>query len=249
MKRYISTVAAAVLASTLMVGCSYDGEDGYVAPVVETFNAKFVDSAVEGITWICGSAQGLTDKDGMFGACAVGVPVSFSLGTIQLGTIKYTSGFNKPENQIVTPTTLAEASGDPEVASKIAITLQSMDSDGDPSNGITITKETTDLVSAQYPKGQDLTDPEVTIKDVEDGAQDIVAASVEAGNTEMKVVDEETAKAHLEETEEKIEQGEITPPEQPEKEETEAEEPEDEKPDADEPVTTGATGATGTGGL
>ncbi len=241
MKNYISSVAAVLLASTLMVGCSSDNYDSDM----EEFYAVFEDSAVEGVTWKCGVHSGTTDKDGKFGACHVGSPVSFSLGTIQLGTITDTSGFSDPKNTIVTQTTLAEASGDPEVATKIAITLQSMDSDGDPSNGITITKETTELVSAQYPKGQDLTDPKVTVEAVETGAQEIVAAAVEAGNKEMRVVNEEAADAHMEETQEKIEEGKITPPSQP------GEEPkEEEKPETPEtPVTTGATGATGVGGF
>jgi len=226
MKKNINLLITGVLLSSLMVGCS-DGNSGNSEDsVVAEYNAIFVDSAVSNITWVCGDRSGVTDAGGHFGACPVGESVSFSMGKINLGTITDTSSFGDPANTIITPTTLATASGDPEVAKKISITLQSFDSDGDPTNGITI-DDATIAVLEELEEPVDLTSPTQTVESVEASSAETVSVIVEAtGNNEMRPVTAEEAQIHLEVTEQAIQNGEITPPEQP-----------------TNPITTGATGS------
>ena len=211
MKKTISLAVTALAVSLMMTGCSDDEASNTPAPLVE-YNAIFVDAAVSGITWSCGDRTGLTNEEGHFGACIVGEAVSFNMGKVSLGTISDTSNFGDSKNTIITPTTLATASGDPEVASKVAIALQSYDSDGDPTNGIQIDAATTTILE-EIEEAVDLTDPKVTVASVETKAIETVTIIAEkTGNTKMKPVSKETADLHLKETQKKIDNGEIIPP-------------------------------------
>jgi len=243
MKKGVSIIATSLVASTfLMVGCGSSCDQD---TSVKYYNGKFVDSAVAGVSYSCGSKSGVTDSEGVFGPCVVGDPVSFSLGTILLGTVNDTTVFEDPTKTIITPTILAEASGDDEVAQKVAVTLQSFDEDGDPTNGITITEKTVEVVSQTYTTPVDLTDPEVTVADVETDVSEVVDKVVEeTGNTAMDAKTADEAQAHLEETEKEIEEGTITPPEQPDDENGGITPPDDENgsitPPDDEDGSTGA---------
>lgn len=211
MKKSLSLIAATLLASSMMVACSGGGDDAVAAA---TYNGKFVDSGVEGITWTCPPATGTTGVGGVFGECAVGTPVTFTLGNINLGTITDTSAFGDANKTIITPTILEQASGQTDVATKIAVTLQSLDSDGDPTNGITIDAATIAAVNGQ--PAVDLTDSNVTIADTEAAASTIVADVISTtGTTTMSPVDAATANAHLKDTQDDIDDGTITPTEQP----------------------------------
>ena len=178
MNKYLNSALVLALASTFMIGCSDDSDDDVTPPVAKKYNAVFVDSVVSGITFKCGGLTGLTDDDGVFLACEAGVPVSFNLGTVKLGTVTNTAVFGDGEfGPVLTPYTIA-GTDDANVSSKIAIMLQSMDYDGDLTNGIQITSEVTDLVSAHYPDGLDLTSSEVTVSEVEQGVREIAIKSL-----------------------------------------------------------------------
>ncbi len=215
MKRYISSVAALALVSAMTVGCS--GGSNHAGTVVATeYNAIFVDSAVQGVSWKCGENSGVTDATGLFGTCKIGDPVSFSIGNLSLGTIADTSAFGEAENQIITPTVIEEASGKKDVAVKIAVTLQSLDADGDPTNGITITEATIEVLNETVEAGSDITAPELTVEEVVSEVAVVVEeAKTKPGNEGMTAKTQEEAEEHLEETEKAVEEGKITPPEQP----------------------------------
>jgi hypothetical protein len=96
----------------------------------------FIDSAVEGLSYTAGKEKGVTDASGHYYYVAEGDPVTFSIGSIQLPIVKAA--------KIVTPLAMSSSAdiADPVVAN-VAFLLQALDSDGNPSNGISITQATT----------------------------------------------------------------------------------------------------------
>jgi hypothetical protein len=96
----------------------------------------FIDSAVQGLQYQSGSHSGVTGSDGAF-QYEEGQPVTFSIGSLELGRVTVT-------NSRVFPVDLIAGAKDethPKV-SLMAQILQTLDSDGDASNGITITDGT-----------------------------------------------------------------------------------------------------------
>ncbi|WP_429103349.1 hypothetical protein [Aeromonas veronii] len=93
--------------------------------------ATFIDSAVAGLNYTCGSYSSLTDKDGQF-FFNDGDTCTFKLGSIPLGETLLKKGQN-----LVTPYTIAK-NGDKKHAIRIAALLQTMDDDNNPANGITL---------------------------------------------------------------------------------------------------------------
>ncbi|MBF0185858.1 MAG: putative Ig domain-containing protein, partial [Magnetococcales bacterium] len=107
----------------------------------EISHGVFLDSAVEGIQYHTATLRGVTDQNGGF-IFREGETVSFAIGGIQLGSTNpraTDSGLT-----FVTPGTLAQAAvaGDVDkqkmVTSNILRLLQTLDTDNNPSNGITI---------------------------------------------------------------------------------------------------------------
>lgn len=99
-----------------------------------------IDSAVQGIDYTCGTITGTTDIDGKFtyntSKCPNGI--EFKLGTLSLGTI------NPSNINTDTYLTIQELAGTTRnditntTVQKMAVLLQSLDDDNDPSNGIKI---------------------------------------------------------------------------------------------------------------
>ena len=93
----------------------------------------FIDSAVQGLDYQSGSKVGVTNEDGKFYYTDKD-SVVFSLGGLSIGTSL------SPET-LMTPIDLVESSFVTHPAvTNICRLLQSLDDDGDPSNGITITE-------------------------------------------------------------------------------------------------------------
>ncbi|WP_298435073.1 hypothetical protein [Geobacter sp.] len=123
-------------------GCS--GGGGGSAPsntpaaVVKT--GKFIDSPVEGLAYKTASLSGTTDKEGTF-QYREGEDVSFSVGDVALGSVK---GKEK-----VTPVDLVSGAVDERnpVVTNIAALLLSLDQDGKPNNGISITPNITQKIT------------------------------------------------------------------------------------------------------
>ena len=232
MKKNVSLILASLMAGTFMVGCGNDGCETVAPPApAPQFAGKFVDREVNGVDYKCGDRSGVTGKDingnakeaGYFGPCKVGDPVAFSVGKLKLGEIKDTKDFGT--SAIVTPKDIAKSAAEDnesiikDIEQKIAVTLQSMDDDGDPTNGIVIKEEVVQVLNDNIGESEvDLTDPDVTPEEVESNAVEVVKKVAEEhpeiGN-EMKPVTIEEAEEHLEETMKEVENGEIAPPPPP----------------------------------
>jgi len=130
----------AALAFTLVgvVGCSSGGSD--TTPSTKT--GYFIDSAVEGLEYTSGSTSGTTGADGSF-KYEEGKPVTFKLGNLTLGSLTVSNGRVFPVDLV----NGAVDETDPNVT-LIAQVLQTLDSDGDPSNGITILPSTRQSITA-----------------------------------------------------------------------------------------------------
>ncbi|WP_148611152.1 hypothetical protein [Aeromonas sobria] len=98
--------------------------------------ATFIDSAVAGLNYTCGSYTAITNKDGEF-RFNDGDKCEFKLGNITLGDALIKKG-----QSIVTPYTIV-ANGDKNRAIRIAALLQTMHTDGDIRNGIILNPEDT----------------------------------------------------------------------------------------------------------
>lgn len=114
-------------------------------PPGELTSGTFVDAPVAGLSYTTSSEiTGVTDADGRYDYRA-GDTVTFSLGDLVLGTV--------PGQGVVTPMTVANAlvantSTDPEtVAVNLLVLLQSLDSNGNPDDGISFTQAIRDAVA------------------------------------------------------------------------------------------------------
>jgi len=124
-------------------GCKGDHKD-----YVSVREGRFVDSPVEGITYISGNQTGLTDQNGTF-YYEKGQDVTFKIGTIDLGTIStiYELDINTEEVDdellVVTPRDLVPEAGsdrDPTVTNMLRF-LQTLDDDKNPDNGIKLSED------------------------------------------------------------------------------------------------------------
>ena len=98
--------------------------------VPETQTGIFIDSPVAGINYTTETQSGVTNPQGEF-SYIDGETITFSIGDISLPSTLATS--------IMTPLTLVGTNKVNDISAvNIARFLQSLDEDGDPSNGITI---------------------------------------------------------------------------------------------------------------
>ena len=104
-----------------LVGCGGGGSDD--PQEATTGTAYYVDSAVSGVNYKCGSQEGITGADGSF-TFEVGSSCTFYLGDMELRGVD--AGL------------LVNGESVYETDVEIARILQSLDSDGNPDNGITI---------------------------------------------------------------------------------------------------------------
>jgi len=96
-----------------------------------------IDSAVQGVEYRCGTKIGITDSDGKF-VCST-LPATFYIGSIKLGSIEILPSDNKIFPQDIIGVSREKV--EDEAVVKLATLLQSLDSDGNASNGIKITSE------------------------------------------------------------------------------------------------------------
>ena len=97
----------------------------------ETGTGYYVDSAVSGVKYTCGTRTGSTDTAGAF-MFEKGKKCTFSIGGIVLREVS--------ADQLVDQVKIVEDD------LKVARFLQSIDTDGDPSNGIQITDKVLDIL-------------------------------------------------------------------------------------------------------
>ena len=134
MKNLIGSIYTYTILLILAFAVSSCGGGGGAATTSSsptTSQGKFIDAAVEGITYTSGSITGTTSADGSF-SYQTGQSVTFSIGGITLGSVSGSS--------IVTPVQLVSGAvneTDPTVVNIVQFLL-SIDDDNDPTNGIKI---------------------------------------------------------------------------------------------------------------
>ena len=113
-------------------GSSDSSTTGTTTPDASTAEGHFIDSAVSGLTYICGDITGITDENGTF-TYYVDQEITFMIGDVVLGTASGAS--------IVTPIGLVDGAKDEtnETVINLLRFIQSLDNDGNLSNGINIT--------------------------------------------------------------------------------------------------------------
>jgi hypothetical protein len=132
---FLSPMALLGILMMVFMGCSGGGGDSGVAddrPAL--LNGVFVDSPVEGLYYETDSQSGVTDANGMF-AYMEGETISFFIGDVVFGQAL--------ARGVMTPVHLIEGAVDethPKVTN-MARLMQTLDVDGNPDNGITITPE------------------------------------------------------------------------------------------------------------
>ena len=174
-------VSSAVAVSLMLTGCGNDGKK-FSNSLVRT--GFYVDSAVQGVDYTCGTQSGVTDKEGKF-VFEKGQKCTFSIADIVL--------------REVAPNELTDGKKIVEENIDVAVFLQSIDSDGNPENGIAIKPEIVNVIadetqnSKQVPTSDDL---ETLVSEIEQKVSEY----------EGKVVSPEDAQRHLDNTLSKITQ-------------------------------------------
>ncbi|ENX3945004.1 hypothetical protein ACFO1C_000297 [Photobacterium damselae] len=132
--RFSKTLLAVLIPTTLaLTGCGGDSSDsndnGSVAPAGK-IKATFVDKEVAGLKYRCTSGEsGTTGSKGEF-VVTEGTRCSFSINSLELGTTQVTD-LNK---KAITPYDIKKNGN----VKNIAALLQTLDSDGNPENGINL---------------------------------------------------------------------------------------------------------------
>lgn len=134
---------AAIASSLILAGCGGGGGGGTTAaPSSTSLVGTFIDSPVSGLEFESASGNGITDARGNF-TYQDGERVTFKVGNLYLGSAV-------PKSDKVTPLDLVGTSDvrDPKVV-RILRTLQSLDADGNPDNGIEIASSVRETLKRQ----------------------------------------------------------------------------------------------------
>ncbi len=150
-----------------------------------TGTGYYVDSAVSGINYTCGSQSGITDKDGKF-TFDQGKDCTFEVAGI---TLKKVQADNLVDNAKIV-----------ENNTTVARFLQSLDTDGDPNNGIQITDKIITILTKALKDESITAVPDTTAK------LDTFIGHIIQEDTSYKghVVTEEEAQTHLQSTQESV---------------------------------------------
>lgn len=145
-KNVLSMAVACILSGAMLTACGGGGDDngggsngggnnggGTDTGSKPQHTAVFLDSVVGGLNYQCGDYSSVTNAKGEF-LFDDGDDCTFTLGNQRLGSVVLKAG-----SSLVTPYTLA--GDDKEKAIRIAALLQTLDSDSNPENGITLDKE------------------------------------------------------------------------------------------------------------
>ena len=192
----IKLTTISLVASAFLVGCSSTDND------IKT--GYFIDSEVVGVQYETSSGIiGTTDNSGKF-QYNEGDTVKFSLGHLVLGECSpATDGLITPKTLVVgddsTPTTEEE-----ETIMLMLQTLQSLDTDGDSSNGITISSSVIEDLETLSEDIDFHTLDESTLIELENSYD----LGLDEDNDGTLDVNEDDAKTHFESSQEKWENGE-----------------------------------------
>jgi len=130
-------VIITIFSVALLSACGGGGDNN---PTVK--QGTFIDSAVEGLSYVSGGQSGTTDASGAF-SFEDGQTVRFSVGGIVIGEAK--------AEKVMTPVELVVGAEDETDGTVINIIrfLQTLDDDGDPSNGIRVPQSIRDLAEGK----------------------------------------------------------------------------------------------------
>jgi hypothetical protein len=133
MKQTYQLSALFLACSLAVTGCgggsSSSGSSSPAVSATGSSTGTLIDSAVSGVTYKTTSGvQGITDASGHFTYNA-GDKITFTVGTLTLGTVS--------ASNLITPIDLSNTNFN--IQNNLLVLLQSLDSDNNPSNGITIT--------------------------------------------------------------------------------------------------------------
>ncbi|WP_084889195.1 hypothetical protein [Vibrio sp. qd031] len=174
--------------ASVLIGCG--GSD---SPTVQstpgttetsTFTGKLIDSAVINIDYNTETQKGVTDQSGQF-KYLDGETVEFSIGNIVFQSV--------PAKTVLTPLDLANNRDEQSaVVSNILRLLQSLDGDGDPTNGITITGAAKEAASEYI----DFSVPETVFEN----NSEVMALVAKVGGNNGNLVEKNDAIAHFTES-------------------------------------------------
>jgi len=154
-----------------------------------TRSAVFLDSPVAGLSYTSGGQSGTTGADGSF-TCEVDQPVVFSIGNTRLPPVTCTS-----TTEVVTPLSVFAASSVNDTrVENLARLLQTLDSDGNPDNGISIASQV-HTSGASLPASIDFSSTAAFESAVTGLVTTLASASVIPPTTTLVTAD--AAKAHL----------------------------------------------------
>jgi hypothetical protein len=163
-------------AIAMLTGCGGGGDDGASSSALG--RGFYIDSPVDGVHYLCGNQEGTTDSKGMF-KFQKSYSCTFTLGTVILRNVPSTQlsdGISIVENEIATATF-----------------LQTLDADGNASNGIQITPEIAKTIKEA-----------IHTTAIPQGSADLSAIfntlKTSATSYNGKIVTEQEAQQHVEQT-------------------------------------------------
>ncbi|WP_052771986.1 hypothetical protein [Vibrio mexicanus] len=168
----------------VIAGCGSDSSSTTATTGSES--GVFVDAAVANVNYRTETVSGVTDSEGKY-TYNLGETVTFSIGSIEFPPV--------PASGVVTPLDLAGTNDteDDQVINIIRL-LQTLDTDGDPSNGITISDDAKDAAT---------TDIDFDVDKASFAANQTVLSLISQGGQDSSVtelVSESAALAHFEST-------------------------------------------------
>jgi len=140
-------LGSAIAASFILTGCGGSSSSDATTSTTTSSTGYFVDAAVANLNYTClvDGTSGVTDSFGAF-TCQNMSQVRFSVGDLVLGEIQSLpqDGYVMPQDLVGVP---REDVTDPQVTA-MAQLLQSLDTDADPTNGITLSTDITTTMPA-----------------------------------------------------------------------------------------------------
>jgi len=182
------TILAIILFS--ITACSGGSSGGIVVNPEDYKEGVFIDSAVQGLQYNTVKWSGITDANGRF-VYQEGELITFSIGDVILGRTQ--------AKDIITPIDLISVSNSPRhpVVINIARLLQSLDQDGNPYNGITISESIRESLRGVI---VDFTDPDLDSNPDVQRMFDILNTRGIYPEEVRGLITAEEAQIHLEET-------------------------------------------------
>lgn len=183
------TYVAALIGSVLVIaGCGEKSTTNVKLPPDPALTGVFVDSPVSGLSYNSASVEaGQTDENGEFSYFR-GEQLSFYIGDLVFP--------ETPASSVISPLDLfaTDNAFNQSVVNTIRL-LQSLDTDGDPTNGITLSADAANVATVTLEEGETLTD--FFNQSDADFASDVEVWLPAAGGASNTLIDKSTALSHF----------------------------------------------------